>query len=79
MRKARDEFEGMAGELQAGVEEVIETHVQHIRETLDILRSDHEVEEEDGVDAAFRDRVEAAVRTSQAKIRRIQERLRSVQ
>lgn len=66
----RNSFKVLANDLQSGTEAVVETHLDVVQRTLDIIRNENAILESEQ-DPEFRDRVEAEIRTAKDRIRRI--------
>jgi hypothetical protein len=71
MMKFRNRFNVLTHDLQNSVAAVVETHLDIIRRTLDIIRSDNAASESEQ-DPEFRGRVEAGIGSAKDDIRRIQ-------
>lgn len=71
MNKLKDEFNTLADDLQSDVQTAVRTHLDVIRGTLDIIRSEN-VALESEQDPEFRGRVGAEVGRAKDKVRRIQ-------
>lgn len=71
MTKFRNRYKVLADTLQADMEIAVRTHLDVVRGTLDMIRSEN-IALESEQDPEFRRRVETAVETAQDDIRRIQ-------
>jgi hypothetical protein len=71
MKEFRNRFKVLANDLQTDIEAAVETHLDVVRRTLDIIRSENAALESEQ-DPAFRGRVEAEIGTAKDDIRRIQ-------
>jgi hypothetical protein len=71
MMEFRKGFSVLANDLQSDIVAAVETHLNVVRGTLDILRSENAALESEH-DPEFRGRVEAEIRTAKDNIRRIQ-------
>jgi hypothetical protein len=71
MKEFRNRFKVLANDLQTDIEAAVETHLDVVQRTLDIIRSENAASESEQ-DPAFRGRVEAEIGTAKDDIRRIQ-------
>lgn len=71
MKEFRNRFKLLADNLQTEIDAAVETHLGSIRTTLDVIRCDN-AELETEQDPEFHSLVEAAIRTANHQIQRIQ-------
>lgn len=71
MKNFRNKFTILADSLQSDIEVAVATHLDVIRETLDIVRNENAASESEQ-DPEFRGRVQAEVQTAQDGVRRLQ-------
>jgi hypothetical protein len=71
MEKFRKRFSHLTNNLQSSIEAAIETHLDIVQRTLDIIKSENVAPEREQ-DPDFRGRVEAEIKTAREKIRQIQ-------
>lgn len=71
MEKFRERFIHLANNLQSSIEAAIETHLDIVQRTLDIIKSENVVSESQQ-DPDFRGHVGAKIKTAREKIRQIQ-------
>ena len=71
MKEFRNRFKVLANDLQRNIEAAVETHLDVVRRTLDIIRSENAASESEQ-DPEFRFRVEAKIRTAKEDIQRFQ-------
>ncbi|PMD51050.1 uncharacterized protein K444DRAFT_543887 [Hyaloscypha bicolor E] len=71
MENFRKSFSHLANNLQRSIEAAIETHLDIVQRTLDIVKSENVAPEREQ-DPDFRGRVEAEIKTAREKIRQIQ-------
>lgn len=71
MGSFRSRFKDLANDLQNDIDTALETHLNVIRRTLDIIRTENAATESEQ-DLQFRGRVEAGTRTARDNIERIQ-------